>query len=84
MTQGEIKSLAINKLLEYSPIVIILAGSTYLFYSENRQYQEKIEIRLERLEIQVENCQEKNIEILQNQVNKNNFLLEKLHKKIDE
>lgn len=75
---GETQLSIYKEIAKQGILVLLLCISLFYFYQDNRRHQERVEIRLNEVEKQVNECYKDNINIMKNQIDKNNLILEKM------
>lgn len=76
------KSTIVQELVKAGLAFVIMSAVTYVFWQENKQYQERVNKRLEKVEQQALDCANENINILKDYVQKSNIQLDKNNKAI--
>jgi ATP-dependent Zn protease len=77
---GETQLSVYKEIAKQGALVLILCIGLFYFYQDNKRHQDRIEKRLTEVEQKVDDCYKDNINILKNQIDKNNLILEKLLK----
>lgn len=79
----EVKNEVLKELIKGGLAFIIMGAGLWFFYTENKEYQERVNKRLEKVEKQALDCSNENINILKEYVQKSNTQLDKNNKAIE-
>lgn len=79
----ELKTRIFEEAIKGGLAFIIMGVGLWFFYTENKEYQDRVNRRLEKVEQQALDCTQENISILKDYVQKSNIQLEKNNKAID-
>lgn len=75
-----------QEIFKQSILVGVLAAGAYFFYNDNRQmikeYKEQTEVNLNELRGAIKECNRRNEQILQNQIDKNTEVLQRVERYI--
>jgi hypothetical protein len=76
MTQA-VKDKIIQKMSEAGLVVLILGGAVYFLWNDNQNYRLINDKRIERLELQIQDCTNDNIRILREEVQRGHQVIDK-------
>lgn len=79
----QLKNTILQEFVKAGVLVIVLSTGLYFFYEDNKRHQTNVEKRLDKVESRLDECNDKNVEILQDQVNKSNQLLKSIKELIE-